>query len=96
MFTIKGFSALRESSFVFGKNISDDFIKGYETSWNKFLPDIDLMRIDDFGQADVSQLMGPHDLVIRSSFRYLDSGRGGEIVIPYAPIYTMAQLSNKI
>jgi DNA-binding transcriptional MerR regulator len=90
------FTALRESSFVFGSNISDDFVRGYEKSWGKFLPDIGLKRIDDFNQGDVAELMGPHDLVIRSTFKYRDSGLDGEVVIPYAPIYTMSQLSNKI
>lgn len=89
------FSVLRESSFVFGKNINDKFIEGYETAWKKFLPDMGFSRMEDFTREDVGQLMGPHDIVIRSTFKYKDTGADGEIVIPYSPIYTMSQLSNK-
>lgn len=89
------FSVLKESSFVFGKNIHDHFITGYELSWKKFLPEMGFKRMDDFTKEDVSQLMGPHDIVIRTTFKYLDSLGEGEIVIPYAPIYTMSQLSHK-
>jgi DNA-binding transcriptional MerR regulator len=89
------FNVLRESSFVFGKNISNNFIKGYEKSWNKFLPEMGFQRMEDFVKEDVGQLMGPHDIIIRSTFSYVDSGEDGEIIIPYTPIYTMAQLSNK-
>ncbi|OUS00193.1 hypothetical protein A9Q84_03140 [Halobacteriovorax marinus] len=90
------FSVLRESSFVFGKNILENFIAGYEMAWKKFLPEMGFQKMDDFTKQDVEQLMGPHDIVIRSTFKYVDSGVEGEIVIPYAPIYTMSQLSNKI
>tara|TARA_R110000868_G_scaffold258137_18_gene515479 strand:- start:467 stop:1288 length:822 start_codon:yes stop_codon:yes gene_type:complete len=89
------FSVLRESSFVFGKNINDGFISGYEKAWKKFLPDMGFHKMDDFTKADVSQLMGPHDIVIRSSFTYKGTGAEGEIVIPYSPVYTMSQLSTK-
>ena len=89
------FSVLGESSFVFGKNINDKFIEGYEMSWKKFLPDMGFNRMEDFTREDVGQLMGPHDIVIRSTFKYKDTGTDGEIVIPYSPIYTMSQLSNK-
>jgi len=89
------FSVLRESSFVFGENINDKFIEGYESAWRKFLPDMGFKRMDDFIKEDVSQLMGPHDIIIRSTFRYKDTGIEGEIIIPYSPIYTMSQLSNK-
>jgi DNA-binding transcriptional MerR regulator len=89
------FSVLRESSFVFGKNIDSKFITGYEKSWRKFLPDMGFQKMDDFIKEDVAQLMGPHDIVIRSTFTYIDSGVEGEIIIPYSPIYTMSQLSNK-
>lgn len=89
------FSVLRESSFVFGNNINDKFIEGYEKAWRKFLPDMGFKRMEDFTREDVSQLMGPHDIVIRTTFKYKDTGIGGEIVIPYSPIYTMSQLSNK-
>jgi DNA-binding transcriptional MerR regulator len=88
------FSILRESSFTFGRNITDKFIEGYEMSWKKYLPEMGITRLLDFDKEDVSQLMGPHDIVIRSTFKYLDSGESGEIVIPYTPIYTMSQLSN--
>lgn len=89
------FSVLRESSFVFGKNINDKFISGYEKAWKKFLPSMGFQRMDDFTKEDVSQLMGPHDIVIRSFFTYKDTGTEGEIIIPYSPVYTMSQLSNK-
>lgn len=89
------FSVLKESSFVFGRNLNKKFIEGYEQSWKKFLPEMGFIKLDEFSKEDVSQLMGPHDIVIRSTFKYIDSGINGEIVIPYAPIYTMSQLSNK-
>ena len=85
------FSALRESSFI-----SNDFIEGYEKIWNKFLPEMGFLRMEDFTTVDVGQLMGPHDIVIRSTFKYLNSGKNGELVIPYTPIYTMTQLSNRV
>ncbi len=88
------FSVLKESSFVFGKNITDSFIKGYEVAWRKYLPAMGFLKLDDFDKCDVAQLMGPHDIVIRSTFKYKDSSGVGEIVIPYSPIYTMSQLSN--
>ncbi|MCR9205248.1 MAG: MerR family transcriptional regulator [Halobacteriovoraceae bacterium] len=89
------FSVLRESSFVFGNIINERFINGFEKAWKKFLPDMGFQRLEDFTREDVSQLMGPHDIVIRTTFKYIDSGIEGEIVIPYSPIYTMSQLSNK-
>jgi len=89
------FSILNESSFVFGKNISDKFIDGYQKAWNKFLPAINFCKLPDFSREDVAQLMGPHDIVIRTSFHYKDSNLEAEIVIPYTPIFTMAQLSLK-
>lgn len=87
------FSVLKESSFVFGRNITDSFIKGYEVAWRKYLPAMGFLKLDDFDKCDVEQLMGPHDIVIRSTFKYRDSSSEGEIVIPYSPIYTMSQLS---
>ena len=89
------FSVLKESSFVFGKNINQEFIGGYEQAWKKFLPPMGFKELDDFCKEDVEQLMGPHDIIIRSKFKYKDTGIDGEIVIPYTPIYTMSQLSNK-
>ncbi len=71
-------------------------IRYYEQAWSKFLPEMGFIQLEDFCKEDVSQLMGPHDIVIRSSFKYKDTSIEGEIVIPYAPIYTMAQLSNKV
>lgn len=90
------FSVLKESSFVFGKDISQQFIDGYEQSWKKFLPEMGFRKLNDFSKEDVAQLMGPHDIIIRTTFMYKDTNVKGEIVIPYAPIYTMSQLSNKI
>jgi hypothetical protein len=89
------FSVLKESSFVFGKNVNQKFIDGYEVSWKKFLPEMGFIKLEEFSKEDVSQLMGPHDIVIRTTFKYVDSEVDGEIVIPYTPIYTMSQLSNK-
>jgi MerR family copper efflux transcriptional regulator len=89
------FSVLRESSFVFGKNINETFISGYEKAWRRFLPDMGFQAMEDFTKNDVSQLMGPHDIVIKSTFFYKDTGLEGEIIIPYSPIYTMSQLSHK-
>lgn len=89
------FSVLRESTFVLGKNIDDQFIEGYEQAWRKFLPDMGFKRMEEFTQEDVGQLMGAHDIVIRTQIKYRDSGLTGEIVIPYSPIYTMSQLSHK-
>ena len=90
------YSVLRESSFVFGKNINNQFIAGYESSWKKFLPEMGFKKLNEFSREDIAQLMGPHDIIIRSTFTYKDTGIDGEIVIPYAPVYTMSQLSNKI
>ena len=87
------FSILKESSFAFGDNITESFIAGYEVAWKKYLPAIELQKLEGFEKADVSQLMGPHDIIVRSKFKYKDSGIEGEIVIPYSPVYTMAQLS---
>lgn len=88
------FSAFQESAFVLGKNINSGFLKEFETSWRKFLPTIGLQRLNDFVSDDISQVMGPHDIVIRSLFQYKDSGEDGEIVIPYTSVYTLAQLRN--
>lgn len=93
--SVQVFSVLRESSFVFGKNITQKFIDGYELAWKKFLPEMGFMTLEGFQKNDVSQLMAPHDIIIRTTFKYKDSGKEGEIVIPYTPIYTMSQLSNK-
>lgn len=89
------FSVLNESSFVFGREINQNFINGYEVSWKKFLPEMGFKKLDEFLKEDVVQLMGPHDIIIRTTFKYIDTGIEGEIVIPYAPVYTMSQLSNK-
>ena len=89
------FSILRESSFAFGMNTSDSFIHGFEIAWRKFLPEIGFKRLSDFSREDISQLMGPHDIVIRTQFTYIETESEGEVVIPYAPIYTMSQLSKK-
>lgn len=87
------FSILNESSFVFGKNLTDKFLQGYEEAWSKFLPAMGFQKLEEFLKADVQQLMGPHDIVIRTTFKLNESGLEGEIVIPYTPIYTMSQLS---
>ena len=76
-------------------NTSDSFIHGFEIAWRKFLPEIGFKRLSDFSREDISQLMGPHDIVIRTQFTYIETESEGEVVIPYAPIYTMSQLSKK-
>lgn len=90
------FSVLKESSYVFGKNINQYFIDRYEEAWKKFLPVMGFMKLDDFSKNDIEQLMGPHDIVIVTRFKYKDSNIEGEIVIPYSPVYTMSQLSMKV
>lgn len=89
------YSVLKESAFVFGHNLTDDFIQGYETAWVRFLPKMGFQKLNEFSKDDLKQLMGPHDIIIRSTFTYNDTGLAGEIVIPYTPIYTMSQLSHK-
>lgn len=89
------FSVLNESSFVFGKEINQSFIDGYEQAWKKFLPAMGFIKLEDFSKDDVGQLMGPHEIIIRSIYKHKDSGIEGEIIIPYTPIYTMSQLSFK-
>jgi len=89
------FNVLNESAFVFGNNLTDDFINGYENSWQKYLPKMGFKKLNDFIKADVRQLMGTHDIIIRTTFKFKDSGDEGEIVIPYTPIYTMSELSKK-
>lgn len=89
------FSVLKESSFVFGKEINSSFIEGYEKAWKKFLPEMGFKTLDDFSKEDVKQLMGPHDIIIKSTFLYKDTGVKGEIIIPYSPVFTLSQLSNK-
>ena len=83
------FSILRESSFSFGVNISDDFVEGFKTAWKKFLPDIDMTEMTEFDNQDIGQLMGQHDIVICTCFKYRD-GNEGWIIVPYTPIYAMA------
>ena len=95
-YTPEVFSVLDESSFVFGKNITNEFIYGYETAWKKYLPVMGFSKLEDFEKEDIAQLMGPHDIIIRTTFKYNDSGDEGEIIIPYTPIYTMSQLSNLV
>lgn len=87
------FSILNESSFVFGKNLTDKFLQGYEEAWSKFLPAMGFQKLEEFVKSDVKQLMGPHDIIIRTTFKLNESGNEGEIIIPYSPIYTMSQLS---
>jgi DNA-binding transcriptional MerR regulator len=89
------FCILQETSFAFGHQVSQDFLRGYELSWKKFLPEIGFAKLEGFDKGDIIQLMGPHDIIIRSLFKYKGSGIEGEIIIPYAPVFTMSQLSNK-
>jgi DNA-binding transcriptional MerR regulator len=94
-YTPNTFSVLHGTAFVFGKNITNKFLIGYEVSWKKFLPEMGFVAMDDFCKEDIAQLMGPHDILIRTIFKYKDTNIDGEILIPYSPIYTMSQLSNK-
>lgn len=89
------YSILNESTFVIGSHITQEFINGYEKAWKKYLPKMGFKKLEDFLKEDVEQLFSPHDMVIRSTFRYKDTGVEAQIVIPYTPIYTMSELSNK-
>jgi MerR family transcriptional regulator, copper efflux regulator len=90
------FSVLKDTSFVFGENITNHFIEGYEVSWKKFLPQMGFMRLDGFSRKDIGQLMGPHDILIRTMFKYKDSNIAGEVLVPYSSVYTLSQLSNRV
>jgi DNA-binding transcriptional MerR regulator len=87
------FSILSESSFAFGVSVSESFIEGYKKAWKQFLPDIGLGLVEDFTKEDVGQLMGIHEIIIRTEFKYKD-GTTGFIVIPYTPIFTMTRLKS--
>lgn len=89
------YSVLNESTFVIGSHITQSFIDGYEKAWKKYLPKMGFQKLDDFLKEDVEQLFGPHDIVIRSTFKYKDTGVEAQVVIPYTPIYTMSELSNQ-
>ncbi|MBK23336.1 MAG: hypothetical protein CME70_04960 [Halobacteriovorax sp.] len=89
--SIDVYSIFKESSFAFGVNLDDDFIEGYKKSWEKFLPGIGLEKLEEFTREELSELMGIHDVVIRTTLR-LKSGVEGEIVVPYTPIYAMSKL----
>ncbi len=52
-------------------------------------------RLEDFLREDVEQLFGSHVVVIRSTFKYKDTGMEAQVVTPYTPIYSMSELSNK-
>lgn len=84
------FSIFKESSFCFGNNISEEFIRAYKKSWSSFLKDVELVTMKEFTKEDVSQLMGIHDIVIRTSFEYSD-GEKAEFVIPYAPFFYLSK-----
>lgn len=90
------YSVLKESSFVFGNQLTQHFLESYESSWAKFLPKMGFIKIDGFVRDDIHQLMGPHEIIIRTRFQYEYTGTDGEIVIPYTPIYTMSQLANEM
>jgi len=87
------YSIFSESSFAFGINVQDSFLTGYRKAWKQFLPDIGLNPETDFNKEDVGQLMGIHDIIIRTEFKYKD-GSIGFIVIPYTPIFTMTRFKN--
>lgn len=89
------FSAFNESSFFFGHNITEDFIRGYEEAWKRFLPPVSLKPLKDFTKGEVKELMGIHDVVIRTEFKYHDTAVAGQIIIPYTPIYTMTELKKR-
>ncbi|MBT3982091.1 MAG: MerR family transcriptional regulator [Bacteriovoracaceae bacterium] len=85
------YSILNESCFAFGYNLNESFIESYKESWKKFLPDICFLPLQDFTKDELKELMGQHDVIIRSHFKY-QNGEVGEVTIPYAPIYTMSKL----
>jgi hypothetical protein len=87
------FFVLKSTTFVFGENITDELIIGYEVSWKRFLTEMGFVVLTDFCKEDIVQLMGPHDILIR---KYKDTEIDGEILIPYSPVYTMSHLSNKL
>ncbi len=89
------YSILNESSFAFGKNVDGKFIDSFELVWKKYLPEMGFLKLEDFSKDDIQQLMGQHDIIIRTIFKNTNSQIEGEIVIPYTPIYTMSQLSKK-
>lgn len=88
----KVYSILNESAFSFGINLTDSFIENYKSAWSKFLPRGEMGLLADFSIDDLKQLMGHHDLIIRTKFEYRENKELGEIVIPYTPIYTMTRL----
>ncbi len=85
------YSIFNESSFAFGVNLNEEFIEGYKKSWDKFLPGIGLVKLEEFSREELSELMGIHDVVIRTTLR-LKNGVEGEVVVPYTPIYAMSKL----
>ena len=85
-YTPEVFSIFKESSFCFGNNITKEFMSAYKKSWSGFLKDVCLNPLENFTKDDVSQLMGIHDIVIRTSFEY-SNGKKAEFIIPYAPFF---------
>jgi hypothetical protein len=46
--------------------------------------------MEDFDLAEMRELLGHHEVIIRTRFQYPD-GSLGEITLPYAPIFTLAR-----
>ena len=86
------YSILNESAFSFGINLTEKFTEDYKNAWSKYLPRGEMSLLEDFSIDDLKELMGHHDLVIRTKFEYRENKEVGEIVIPYTPIYTMTRL----
>jgi DNA-binding transcriptional MerR regulator len=89
-YTPEVFSIFKESSFCFGNNITSDFLRAYSKSWSSFLKDVAPKLLEDFTKDDVSQLMGIHDIIIRTSFEY-ENGQEAEFIIPYAPFFYLTK-----
>lgn len=85
-----------KNSFIKIKDFSEEtgfsirMLRSYEEAWGKFLPKILLKELTEFSKNDMGQLLGQHEVVIRTTFNYLGDAKKGEIIIPYTPIYAVS------
>ncbi|MGK0366932.1 MAG: hypothetical protein ACI9QD_000063, partial [Thermoproteota archaeon] len=86
------FTVLDKSSFMFGVNLNDHFITSYLENWKRFIPSFNIEKLEGFTSSEVPSLMGRYDMVIETKFKYKNDNMLAEIVIPYAPIYTMSKV----
>lgn len=93
-YKIDVYSILKASTFLFGHNLSDKILSDFSTSWKKHLPGLDLSRMEDFSLEEIKELMGRHEVIIRTRFKYPDDSLG-EITLPYAPIFALSQVAAK-